>query len=129
MVALSGVLADLLLERQVFFSLPQVEIAYRGRLVGAMQQDAFDEFGRTLEGDRVGGLPLGRKHRGDEFVLAADQGHVDGIAVNFRRRQRDPRRIVQGRLNLAAEDGGEELRRGRSTMRTNFDAAIFWTSI
>jgi hypothetical protein len=48
---------------------------------------------------------MGGNHRRNEFVFGADQTDVDGIALNARRRQRDPRRIVQGKLNVAAEDG------------------------
>ena len=94
------IVADRLFERQILLAAPKIKIADGRVVVGTMQNGIVGDTQRAFERDWVGRIPAGGEHCLGQLLFTADQGDVQGVAVNAVFRVRDRGNIVERGMML-----------------------------
>ena len=100
MVPLARVGPDRHLEREVLLAAVVVQAAHRRIVVRPLEHRRFGNLQATLERERVGRIPLRGDHDPLQLPLGADDGHVERIAGDARRRVRDAGNVFERRMAI-----------------------------
>ena len=98
MVAVTRIVADRLLESEVFLAPEEKQPADRGIVVRPLEDRVGADPEIAFQSERVGRVPLGRLHDRLHLGLRADQGHVQRVAGMAVAGHRDAGIVVERRM-------------------------------
>ena len=117
---LTGIIADRLLKRFIFFASPQVQIAYRCIFVGAAEDGVGGDFKVSLQAKRIRWIPTTILQDRRQLVFGTDESYVERISRVSVASAGNSRSIFEGwmpRKIPRPDKGDQHVCRGQITNR------------